>query len=248
MKVANILKIFAKWINEFQVLGAIMLNSNKKTPNNTDDHTDKVIFKGYRNGLKLIIPETGSFDECLTELQNQLDKSRSFFKGAVISIQLGSRKLSEFEYTAIEKLLTENGLVLQGIADESEQKNKAAKKSEPPHEDGIPTITINKTLRSGQKVEYDGNILILGDVNPGAEVIASGDIIVYGRLRGTAHAGAEGDPTAKIMAFQLNPVQIRIAGIITRDSEKTKKSKVKAFSPEVALIKEGLIVVEKIQF
>ncbi|HOJ77173.1 MAG TPA: septum site-determining protein MinC [Bacillota bacterium] len=227
-----------------------MINFNKKIPNNTDDHTDnhtdKVIFKGYRNGLKLIIPETVSFDECLTELQNQLDKSRSFFKGAVIRIQLGNRKLSESEYAAIEKILTDNGLVLQGIVEEPNLKKQPVKKPEP-REDGIRTITINKTLRSGQKVEYDGNILILGDVNPGAEVIASGDIIVYGRLRGTAHAGAEGDPTAKIMAFQLNPVQIRIAGIITRDSEKTKKSKIKAFSPEVALIKEGLIVVEKIK-
>jgi septum site-determining protein MinC len=108
------------------------------------------------------------------------------------------------------------------------------------------TVTVKKTVRSGQRISFEGNLVIMGDVNPGAEVIASGDIVVLGRLRGTAHAGAEGDETSQVIAFQLRPVQIRIAGVITRDSEPGPK--VKYLGPEVARIKDGMIVVERVSY
>jgi septum site-determining protein MinC len=106
-----------------------------------------------------------------------------------------------------------------------------------------PTITVKKTLRSGQRIEFEGNVLIMGDINPGAEVIAGGDIIVLGKLRGTVHAGAGGERAAQIFAFQMNPVQIWIADVIARGADKVKR--IKDLRPEVAKIKENQIVVEK---
>lgn len=106
------------------------------------------------------------------------------------------------------------------------------------------TILVQRTIRSGQTVQYSGNIVILGDVNPGAEIIAGGNIMVLGCLRGIAHAGALGSQSAVVAAFRLEPTQLRIANHITRapDGEKWYPQQ-----PEVARIKNGVVVIEKLQ-
>ncbi|HEY8462914.1 MAG TPA: septum site-determining protein MinC [Bacillota bacterium] len=206
-----------------------------------------IVFKGYRSGLILIIPEEGAFQIYLQELEEHLNKARSFFKGAKVTVQTGSRELSEPEQTALFGILNEHGLVVQQLQNNSE--NEVAKnlnqKGKKTANEFINTITVKKTVRSGQKIQFEGNLLIIGDVNPGAEVIASGDIVVLGKLRGIAHAGADGNSSAQIFALQLNPVQIRIADIFTRDSEKNRGFKNSNSGPEVARIKDKMIVVER---
>ena len=176
-----------------------------------------------------------------------MNKARSFFKGAKVTVQTGSRELSEPEQTALFGILNEHGLVVQQLQNNSE--NEVAKnlnqKGKKTANEFINTITVKKTVRSGQKIQFEGNLLIIGDVNPGAEVIASGDIVVLGKLRGIAHAGADGNSSAQIFALQLNPVQIRIADIFTRDSEKNRGFKNSNSGPEVARIKDKMIVVER---
>jgi len=106
------------------------------------------------------------------------------------------------------------------------------------------TIMVQRTLRSGQSLHFDGNVVILGDVNPGAEVVASGSIVVMGSLRGVVHAGAEGDSSAAVYAFRLRPTQLRIANRITRapDGEQAFCA-----TPEVARIRDGMVVIESFQ-
>ena len=106
------------------------------------------------------------------------------------------------------------------------------------------TILVQRTIRSGQTVQYSGHIVILGDVNPGAEIIAGGNIMVLGSLRGIAHAGALGNQLAVVAAFRLEPTQLRIANHITRapDGEAWQPQQ-----PEVARIKNGVVVIEKLQ-
>jgi septum site-determining protein MinC len=79
---------------------------------------------------------------------------------------------------------------------------------------GISTLYHRGTLRGGQTLHNLGNIVVIGDVNPGAELIASGDILVFGSLRGVAHAGAQGDLSARVVALELAPTQLRIATMI----------------------------------
>jgi septum site-determining protein MinC len=210
-----------------------------------------IVFKGYRSGLILVIPETGSLDHFLQELEGHLVKAHSFFKNAKVTIETGERVLTAAEQTKLAKILQDHGLVLQqfaglaGLSQQREVKN-ITRREKAENSEFVATITIKKTVRSGQKIQFEGNLLIIGDVNPGAEVVASGDIVVLGKLRGIAHAGANGDETAQIFALQLNPVQIRIAGIFTRDSDRGKgfKIKNKNIGPEVARIKDSSIVVE----
>ena len=112
----------------------------------------------------------------------------------------------------------------------------------------LPTLYLNQTLRSGQTVNYDGNILIIGDAHPGSEIIATGDITVWGILGGIAHAGSRGNVTSKVRALKLNAIQLRIAGLYARRNDTLNVpyvQKTNEFTPEEALIEESKIVIYK---
>jgi septum site-determining protein MinC len=105
------------------------------------------------------------------------------------------------------------------------------------------TILVQRTIRSGQRIFYPGNVVILGDVNPGGEVIAGGNIINMGTFRGIAHAGALGKADAIVAALRLEPSQLRIAGYITRAPE----GDYTAFQPEIARVQDGIVIIEQYQ-
>ncbi len=123
-------------------------------------------------------------------------------------------------------------------------------RSEPPAPRSTPMLHVVEsapgtlyhasTLRGGQVLHHSGNIVVVGDVNPGAELIAMGDILVFGRLAGIAHAGAQGDDSARIYALDLAPTQLRIATFIAAEDETKRRS---TPVPEVALARDGRIVV-----
>ena len=116
-----------------------------------------------------------------------------------------------------------------------------------------PTGAVSNALyvpglvRNGQRIEHDGNLVIMGDVNAGAEVVADGDIVIFGVLRGLAHAGYRGNESARIVALRLSPPQLRIAGKIARSPEEEKAPRGNPAStsrtPEVARIENGEIQV-----
>lgn len=104
------------------------------------------------------------------------------------------------------------------------------------------TILVQRTIRSGQIIKFEGNVVVMGDVNPGGEIIAGGNIIVMGHLRGVVHAGAFGSEKAIVAAFRLQPTQLRIANHITRapDGEEITPDQ-----PEIARIHDGIVIIEK---
>lgn len=101
------------------------------------------------------------------------------------------------------------------------------------------TLYHTQTLRGGQALHHAGNIVVVGDVNPGAELIATGDIVVFGRLAGVAHAGAQGDTNARVYAIDLDATQLRIATLIAADNDGAAR----IHRPEAALISEERILV-----
>ncbi|MBQ7126718.1 septum site-determining protein MinC [bacterium] len=112
----------------------------------------------------------------------------------------------------------------------------------------LPTLYLNQTLRSGQTVTYEGNILIIGDAHPGSEIIAEGDITVWGILGGIAHAGFKGNVLSKVRALKLNAIQLRIAGLYARRNDTLNipyVQKTNNFTPEEAQIENGKIVIYK---
>jgi septum site-determining protein MinC len=100
---------------------------------------------------------------------------------------------------------------------------------------------IYSTIRSGQALQIKGSVVIVGDVNPGAEVVAKGDIVVMGSLRGTVHAGEPDDNTAKVIALHLCPTLLRIGNVMAAPPEDIDSKK--AFKPEMALIEDNQILI-----
>lgn len=133
----------------------------------------------------------------------------------------------------------------QEIIEESDEEI-AEKKAEA---EKLPTLYLRKTIRSGQSISSDGNIIVIGDVNPGAEIIAKGDITVWGILGGIAHAGSAGNNYAKIRALKLNPVQIRIGEVFARRPDTVNLPYIQKsceYIPEEAFTYKGSIVIRKI--
>ena len=113
----------------------------------------------------------------------------------------------------------------------------------------LPTMYIQRTLRSGQSISSDGNIVIIGDANPGSEIIAKGDITVWGILGGIAHAGSAGNNFARIRALKMNAIQLRIADVFARRPDSANIpyiQKTDTFVPEEACIRKKQIFIHKI--
>lgn len=201
------------------------------------DPRDQLVFKGFKHGLRLILPRSGEFQPLYLELTERLEKSHDFFRGAKVTVVTKGRTLSLEERTLLEELFSKHGVSMQ-LDTDGEGVSPLEQRDKPKE---TPSIIVPKTIRSGQRIEFEGHVVIKGDLNPGAEVIATGDIIVLGVLRGIAHAGAGGNEAAEVIAFEFQPVQLRIAGLIARPPEKAERSN----HPEVARVREGAIQVER---
>ena len=115
--------------------------------------------------------------------------------------------------------------------------------------DGLPTMYVKHTLRSGQVINYEGNVVIIGDCHTGSEVQAAGDITVWGVLSGIAHAGSMGNTRAKIRALKMNAIQLRIADSYARKPDALNSvliEKTNVFTPEEARSINGDIIIFKI--
>lgn len=110
----------------------------------------------------------------------------------------------------------------------------------PSQVEGTEGILIHRTLRSGMTIQSAGHVVVIGDVNPGAEIIASGDIVVWGRIRGVVHAGADGDTSCVVCALDLQPTQLRISSLISI----SPPSKRRRPRPERAYVENGQIRAE----
>jgi septum site-determining protein MinC len=219
---------------------------------------ERVSIKGTSDGLVILLGE-GSLESVLDELKARLSSQASFFLGGRVALCVGDRALAQEDLETIGGLIEQAGVTLWAVESVHPETIKAARElgletslrpglasaasapEEPAAREDMPGIVVRRTLRSGQAIHHTGHITLLGDVNPGAELVAGGDIVVWGWLRGTAHAGAMGDDGAVICALQLAPSQIRIATHIARSPDRSRPPKV----PEMASIQDGGIVVEQ---
>ena len=216
--------------------------------------TSLVQIKGIRDGLLATFAEASWVDQC-SALLAQIDERSAFFQGARLAMDVGSQVLKVNDLVSLRDRLSERNVTLWAILSESpttEQTSQllglATRISKPrpeeqKHQDVIAEDTalfINKTLRSGKRVEFPGNVVVMGDVNAGAEVIADGSVIIWGRVRGMIHAGAKGDRSATICALDLSATQLRIADEVSAMLKPQKNPK-----PEIASINnEGWLQAE----
>lgn len=212
--------------------------ASRSTREGSDVQGQKVMFKGSRNGLYINLAEGPTFEVLLEELEDRLRAARGFFRGSEAVVDVGGRVLTTEQLVLLEKKLRSTGgfSLTQVVHEPTEVRG-------PQGRQGDEARLVRGTLHSGQHIQHDGNVVILGDVNPGAEVVASGDTIVVGRLRGMVHAGAGGDDTAVVIAFRLEPIQLRIGGVIGRSPGDLHARG--AAMPEIARLQDGVIIVSE---
>ncbi len=207
--------------------------------------------KGIREGL-LVTLNDGEWPDLQSVLVRSIDNQPAFFHGARLVLDVGRQELRVTELTVLRDLLSERSVSLWAILSESSITEQTAQnlglatrlsKPRPPEIRPAPepetkpenaALWIQQTVRSGQKIVYEGNVVVVGDINPGAEILASGSVIVWGRLRGVVHAGAQGDDKAVVCALELSPQQLRIAGEIAISPARKGK-----LQPEIARLKDG---------
>ncbi|MCX7695491.1 MAG: septum site-determining protein MinC [Caloramator sp.] len=199
-----------------------------------------IVIKGTKEGLILYL-NSNNKESVEEEIINKFDNAKDFFKGSSLKIVDKLNVFDEIYLRYMQELLKDR----YGI--NAYYENIKVKEETEKVFSGIyegKTKFIKSTVRSGQRIHYQGNIVVIGDVNSGAEIIANGNIVILGALRGVVHAGANGNRKAIVAAYMLQPALLKIADITSRAPDEKIKPKV----PEVAKVKDNLIVIEPYKF
>ncbi|HOE56964.1 MAG TPA: septum site-determining protein MinC [Bacillota bacterium] len=209
-----------------------------------------VIFKGTKEGLFVILKEEMDLDTIKSNLGKKIKPSKRFFEGAKI-VNFKGKNLTQEEFDELKEVMEqEYGMTVIGsnndrnfdIKDVHYGRKQSEIIEQLPSEN-VHTgeaLIIRATIRSGQLIQYDGDVIVIGDVNPGAHIKATGSVIIMGNVRGIIQAGANGDYSAFIVAHKMQPAQLRIGDIITRSPDRLGDMD----NPEIAMVNQGMIVVE----
>ncbi|PSN13428.1 septum site-determining protein MinC [filamentous cyanobacterium CCP5] len=216
----------------------------------------QVRFRGERGRLQLLLPTDGdgpnplSWAEIYQQLKQRLDAGERFWQArTVVHLVSGDRLLDVRQLQAVAELLGSAQLQLKRVYTSRRQTALAAATAgysveqqsevdqfvhsrERPGQAMAEPLYLQTTVRSGVEVRHPGSLIIFGDANPGSALVAEGDILVWGRLRGIAHAGVGGNRNCRIMALHMQPTQLRIADVVARPPEKPPSE----YLPEVAYI------------
>jgi septum site-determining protein MinC len=220
--------------------------------------SDRISIKGTSEGL-IITLGSGGWQSLVEELDQRLSEKASFFKGGRVGLVVGPRQLTQEDLEQVGQVLNHHTVTLWAVESDSPSTREAATQlglevglSAPVRTATTPSaaplsqtgaILVQRTLRSGQVIHHPGHVIIIGDVNPGAEIRAGGSVVVWGRLRGTVHAGTgEGQgEKAVVCALQLSPPQLRIGDYITRAPADDADHEL---MPEMASVQDGQIIAE----
>lgn len=220
-----------------------------------------VIIKSNKYGIHLILEKEISFQSLLDAIIEKFKESEKFFKGAKLAISFEGRNLTPEQESAIIDAITANtSIEILCIVDDNPEHEEYIRQQievcqaavQQPYVDG-GTQFYRGTLRSGQVLESEAGIVVVGDVNPGATVSAYGSIVVLGAVKGNVYAGLGGDDSSFIVALDMDPIQIRIGNILAKSPDKPfsgrrtrKKIKETSSNPQIAYTKDGTICIESL--
>jgi len=218
--------------------------------------SQSVTIKSNKYGINLILDADMSFADLIKAVVEKFKASANFFKNAKLAISFEGRHLSDEENTTIEILcIVESGTEQEAIMKEQvEAFNEAVQKQcENVATVSVPEQFYRGTLRSGQVITSESSVTIIGDVNPGAKIIAQGNIVILGALKGNVHAGCTGDRSCFVFALDMQPIQIQIGDLIAKSPDEPqpkhrgrRKEKPVQEQAQIAIAKDGYIYIEPI--
>ena len=238
------------------------LESTETTPEPAKVEVDpalQVRFKTQNGKTLLLLPPeptestVSPWEEMWEQLKHRLAAGERFWQPqTAIHLMARDRLLDARQLQIIAAALTEADLTLKRVYTSRrqtavaavtlgysvEQQNALSHLTQAAPQPGTTLddpLYLQSTIRSGMEIRHAGTVIILGDVNPGGSLIAEGDIVVWGRLKGLAHAGAKGNRQCRIMTLHMEPTQLRIADKVARPPEHPPAE----YLPEVAYIGAG---------
>ncbi|WP_244833576.1 septum site-determining protein MinC [Clostridium sp. BJN0001] len=200
-----------------------------------------IVIKGNKDGINatILMNEFESFEDMQSTLLKKLLKGKKFYKDTTFTLNFDFDLLGKSDIQVLKNSLINQIEIKDIVLKDIKDKGKDSKKNFSDVYEG-KTKFIRKTVRGGQSINYNGNIVIIGDINNGAEVSASGNVIVLGRIRGKVSAGTQGNSKSVIVAFSLEPELLKIADKVALSPDEDAKPEY----PELAKIEDGYIVVE----
>lgn len=193
--------------------------------------------KGDQRGLRLIAKHFSSSEELLQDLRQTLEDKAQFLGQSSLSIEVSGQALTPALFGQISAVFQDFPTVtLRGIQQEDSQGLRTLERRS--LETAAPPKVVRHTIRSGQRLSHSGDLIIVGDVNPGATVTAGGDVMIFGWLRGTAYAGQPEDGARAIYALRFDPSQLRIGQAMALGNSEGSGN------PEMAVIDDGELVVK----
>ncbi len=212
-----------------------------------------VIIKSFPNGIVLHLSEADTFEEILQETAIRFRESRDFFKDAKMALSIKGRKLTEEEENTLLNIISENSdihiLCLVSDDEDTDRMFIKAISETDFSEDGNGNSAgqfYKGTLKSGEVLETEYSIVILGDVYPGSAIISARDIIVLGGLYGEAYAGGNGSDGHYVAALEMSPEKLKIGDFKYHAKEKSKWGIKPKVQPKIAYVKNKKIVMDSL--
>lgn len=204
-----------------------------------------VVIKGNKSGIRLVLDSEMPFEALVEEVKSKFQESAEFLGEAQVAVSFDGRELNEEEEAILLQCIRSySKLQVVCLVDEDKAREELFNRS---LNEQLMAMNANTgqffkgNLRSGQVMEFETSIVILGDINVGAQVVSTGNVIVLGNLLGTVYAGAAGRENAFIVALKMNPIQIRISDVIARSSD--EKHEVPK-EPQIAYLRNGAIYID----
>lgn len=212
---------------------------------------NSVVIKSGKHGIVVVLDKEPSFDVIKDALKEKFESASKFFDNANMAISFEGRELSDEEQQEILDIISKvSDINIVCVLDSNDVKDanfKAAIDAKMNEMAANAGQFYKGTLRSGQVLESESSIIILGDVNPGGKVIAKGNVVVLGSLKGNIYAGSDGNEDAFVVAVDMDPMQIKIGDVIARCSDGSAMAKSKSYEPKIAYVLEGNIYIEKLE-
>jgi septum site-determining protein MinC len=220
--------------------------------------------KGLKSGPTFLFDDQAPFSAVVDAVEEELARVNGFFRDSSVILYFGNRALHKEEWWTLKDLLHREGLVPRyavavlpdsrellykeglSVRDHLQLPTRENRKAQATAAGGGTALYVRRSLRSGQKEKSDGEVVLVGDVNQGAEILAGGDVIVVGTLRGVVHAGYPDNAEAVVIALNLVPLQLRIGPFIARDDDAQNHRRMQQRT-EIARVKDERIVIEPYQ-
>ncbi len=212
-----------------------------------------IVIKSYLNGITLVCNPDASYEEILGAVKIKFQSAEKFFQNARLALTIEGKTLSDDQTAKLVEAINESGsceIVCVISKEEEKQELFTRAVADTLHDGSMQNAEFyHGNIRSGQELICSNGVIICGDVHPGGTIVAAGNVVVLGSLKGTAIAGSQGNVDAFVVALSMDPVQIQIGDVLARNTDRDNIASIQKnnYDPQIATVYEQRILIESLR-